>query len=54
MYALEPLLNAGKLGAVLLQFPYFFHNTQENRRYLVKLNTLMSIVSVAVEFKHYT
>ncbi|SHJ14694.1 DUF72 domain-containing protein [Desulfofundulus thermosubterraneus] len=54
VYALEPLLSAGKLGAVLLQFPYSLHNTQENRCYLARLNTLKFIVPVAVELRYYT
>ncbi len=32
-----PLAEAGKLGGVLLQFPYSFHYTPENRRYLDRL-----------------
>ena len=28
---LAPLLTAGKLGVLLAQFPYSFHNTEENR-----------------------
>jgi len=35
--ALSPLRQAGKLGAVLAQFPYSFHQTQENREYLKRL-----------------
>jgi uncharacterized protein YecE (DUF72 family) len=35
--ALEPLRDAGRLGAVLLQFPYSFHQRQENREYLKRL-----------------
>ncbi|MFN8009342.1 MAG: DUF72 domain-containing protein [Terriglobia bacterium] len=31
---LEPLLRSGKLGAVLLQFPYRFHDSPESREYL--------------------
>lgn len=54
LFALQPLLGAGKLGAVLLQFPYSFHNTPENRRYLAKLNALFSTVPAVVEFRHHT
>ncbi len=31
---LEPLMESRRLGALLLQFPYSFHNTEENRSYL--------------------
>jgi len=33
----EPLRDAGKLGAVLLQFPFSFHRTRETAAYLLKL-----------------
>ena len=35
--ALEPCRAAGRLGAILLQFPFFFRNTQENRARLATL-----------------
>ena len=35
--ALQPLLEAGKLGCVLAQFPYSFHPIPENREYLWRL-----------------
>jgi len=35
--ALIPLKEAGRLGAVLAQFPYSFHQIQENREYLKRL-----------------
>jgi uncharacterized protein YecE (DUF72 family) len=35
--ALVPLREADRLGAVLAQFPYSFHQTQENREYLKRL-----------------
>ncbi len=38
---LEPLLAAGRLGVLLAQFPYSFHNTEENRHYLLKLKSLL-------------
>ena len=28
---LDPLAESGKLGALLLQFPWSFRNTEENR-----------------------
>ena len=35
--ALEPCRAAGRLGAILLQFPFFFRNTQSNRARLAQL-----------------
>jgi len=49
---LEPLLTGGRLGALLAQFPYSFHNTQENRAYLVKLKGLLPEFPLAVEVRH--
>ena len=37
--ALDPLAREGKLAGILLQFPYSFHPTPENREYLVRLRT---------------
>ena len=31
-----PLLEAGRLGAILLQFPWSFRNTAENRHYVAR------------------
>ena len=49
---LEPLLMGGRLGVLLAQFPYSFHNTQENRAYLVKLKGLLQEFPLAVEVRH--
>lgn len=49
---LNPILECGKLGAVLLQFPYSFKNTMENRAYLCNIRELMRNVPLAVEFRH--
>ena len=49
---LAPLLNAGKLGVLLAQFPYSFHNTEENRAYLVQLKTALQKFPLAVEVRH--
>ena len=42
---LAPLLSAGKLGVLLAQFPYSFHNTEENRAYLVQLKAALPNIS---------
>lgn len=49
---LRPLIDTGKLGAVLLQFPYSFKNSEENRKYLSRLRELMKELPLAVEFRH--
>jgi uncharacterized protein YecE (DUF72 family) len=49
---LEPLLAAGRLGVLLAQFPYSFHNTEANRGYLVKLKSLLPDFPLAVEVRH--
>ena len=49
---LAPLLTGGKLGALLAQFPYSFHNTEENRAYLVQLKTALQKFPLAVEVRH--
>ena len=51
-FSLEPLIETGKLGAVLLQFPYSFKCYQENRRYLARLGELLNGLPVAAEFRH--
>jgi len=45
---------AGKLGAVLLQFPFSFHRTEENATYLVKLLKRFVDYSLVVEVRHGT
>jgi uncharacterized protein YecE (DUF72 family) len=49
---LAPLLTAGKLGVLLAQFPYSFHNTEENRAYLLKLKGALPDFPLAVEVRH--
>jgi uncharacterized protein YecE (DUF72 family) len=49
--ALEPMLEAKRLEAVLFQFPYSFHYTPDNRRYLDKLLAYFKGVPAAVEFR---
>ena len=49
--ALEPMLEAKRLEAVLFQFPYSFYYTADNRRYLDKLLNYFKSVPVAVEFR---
>jgi uncharacterized protein YecE (DUF72 family) len=49
---LLPLLSAGRLGVLLAQFPYSFHNTEENRAYLVTLKREFAAFPMAVEVRH--
>jgi uncharacterized protein YecE (DUF72 family) len=49
---LAPLLSAGKLGVLLAQFPYSFHNTEENRAYLLKLKAALPDFPLTVEVRH--
>jgi len=48
----EPLRAAGRLGAVLVQYPYSFHNTQESRRKLRELLDRLEGLPLAVEIRH--
>lgn len=50
--ALEPLLKANTLKALLLQFPYSFHYEVEQRRYLDALLHYWEGLPLAVEFRH--
>jgi uncharacterized protein YecE (DUF72 family) len=49
---LEPLLAAGRLGVLLAQFPYSFHNTEDNRAYLVELQAALPDYPLTVEVRH--
>ena len=49
---LAPLLASGKLGVLLAQFPYSFHNTEENRAYLLQLKAALPDFPLAVEVRH--
>jgi len=50
--ALEPLLQTGSLGSVLLQFPYSFHYDVDRRKYLDALLKDFSSLPLAVEFRN--
>lgn len=49
---LAPLLDGGRLGVLLAQFPYSFHNSAENRRYLLELKDAFQNFPLAVEVRH--
>jgi len=48
----EPLRDAGKLGAVLLQFPFSFHRTAETTEYLMALLKRFADFPLVVEVRH--
>jgi uncharacterized protein YecE (DUF72 family) len=50
--ALDPLVDAGKLGALLAQFPPSFHRTPDNWCYLEWLLHAFHELPVAVELRH--
>jgi len=50
--ALQVLSDANRLAAVLLQFPYSFHYTPENRKHLDQVCRLLSGLPLTVEFRN--
>jgi uncharacterized protein YecE (DUF72 family) len=50
--ALQPLIDQGKFGAVLAQFPSSFHNTPENVVYLKAFREWWRDLPVVVEFRN--
>jgi len=50
--AIEPLLEAGKLEAVLFQFPFSFHYEADNRRLLAELLNEFDDIPCAIEFRN--
>jgi uncharacterized protein YecE (DUF72 family) len=50
--ALDPLVEAGKLGAVLFQFPPWFTIRRSNKDYVVEVAKRCAPLPVAVEFRH--
>jgi len=49
---MAPLVKAGKLGALLLQFPWSFKNTDEDRVYLSKLLEQFREYPLVLEVRH--
>jgi uncharacterized protein YecE (DUF72 family) len=49
---IEPLAEAGKLGAVLIQFPWSFKNESEERAYLNRLCERFRTYPLVVELRH--
>jgi len=49
---LEPLVESGRLGALLFQFPYSFHHNEENRAYVQKLADQFKEYPLVLEIRH--
>ena len=49
---LRPLLRAGKLGAVLMQFPWSFRFTAENREFFITLRRAFNEFPLVAEMRH--
>ncbi len=49
---LEPLIDAGKLGCVLMQFPWSFRRTAENVAYLQRLAHAFEQYPLVAEMRH--
>lgn len=49
---LGPLLESGRLGALLLQFPWSFRNDTENRAYVVNLRDRFREFPLVLEVRH--
>jgi uncharacterized protein YecE (DUF72 family) len=52
--ALRPLHNAGKLGAVFLQFPKWFPISRANKEYILDCKARLPDYRIAVEFRQST
>ncbi|MFC1511969.1 DUF72 domain-containing protein [Candidatus Latescibacterota bacterium] len=50
--ALAPLVGAGRLKGVLVQFPWRFRNEEANRRYLAELRESYDDTPLFIEFRH--
>ncbi|NWF57112.1 MAG: DUF72 domain-containing protein [Syntrophaceae bacterium] len=49
---LAPLMEAGRLGALLIQFPYSFHNKEENQAYVKALAERFKEYPLVLEIRH--
>ena len=49
---LWPLLRAGRLGCLLMQFPWSFRYTKENREFFVRLRRTFHEFPLAAEMRH--
>ncbi|MBD3271974.1 MAG: DUF72 domain-containing protein, partial [Elusimicrobia bacterium] len=51
-YGIQPLIDEARLGCILIQFPYYFYPTQENRSYLTFCNEQLKGLPVVIEFRN--
>jgi uncharacterized protein YecE (DUF72 family) len=49
---IAPLMEAGRLGALLIQFPWSFKNSPESREYLIGLQRRFQEYPLVVEVRH--
>jgi len=49
---IDPLAREGRLGAILVQFPWSFKRTSENRAWLARVIDAFSAYPLAVEIRH--
>ena len=49
---LFPILKAGRLGCVLMQFPWTFRYTEENREYFIRLRRAFHEFPLVAEMRH--
>ncbi|MCF6159075.1 MAG: DUF72 domain-containing protein [wastewater metagenome] len=52
LYSLEPLQNEGRLTALLAQFPYSFHTTEDNYAYIRTFKEKLNNLPLVVEFRN--
>ena len=52
LHGIAPLRDAGRLGAVLAQFPQYFQDREENRDHLRMLCTLLPGLPLVAELRH--
>ena len=50
--ALRPMIESGRMGCILAQFPFAFHATPPNREYLRQLREGFGDLPVVVEFRN--
>jgi len=50
--SIQPLIEMGKFGAFLAQFPYSFKLSSENMRYLAEIGHIFEGYPLVVEFRH--
>jgi len=54
VHGVDPLVSAGKLGAVLFQWPPWFTARSTNRRYIEEVRERLPGLPLAMEFRHHS